>query len=139
MPQASKQAIEEKHGRALMDFLGFKCTLERGIEPSPDLLFRDEGRIIGVEHTRLFAEKGSKQSARQRAKRVAPLQAGENLIDRIANVTRLECEKSGLPPVEVKLYISQCHIKQADIKALADQIVDVVTRNLPEQPRENRS
>ena len=134
MPQASKQAVEEKHGRALMDSLGFKCTLERGNEPAPDLWFRHEGRKIGVEHTRLFAEKGSKQSARRRAKRAAPLQAREILIDRIADETRLEYQKRGLPPVEVKLYISQCHIKKSDIKALADQIVDVVIRNLPDNP-----
>jgi hypothetical protein len=126
MPQTSKQAIEERHGRALMHFLDFRCTLERGFEPAPDLLFRDQERMIGVEHTRLYAEKGSKRSTRQRAKGVAPLQAREDLIDRIADVARFQYEKRGLPPVEVKLYISQCHIKQADIKAFADQIVELV-------------
>src|ERR1700752_3469108 len=56
MPQACKHAIEEKHGRALLDFLGLKCPLERGNPPPPDFLLRTEGRKIGLEHTRLFAD-----------------------------------------------------------------------------------
>ena len=58
----------------------------------------------------------------------------KSYVDEIAAATQLEYEKRGLPPVEVKLYISRCHIKRADIKALADRIVDVVTTNLPDNP-----
>ena len=74
-----------------MDFLGIKCTLESGIPPAPDLLFQDEGRKIGLEHTRLFAEHGSAHGA---------LQAREKLIDDIANATRFEYENRRLPPVD---------------------------------------
>jgi hypothetical protein len=125
MPQASKQLIEKKHGRALLDFLGIKCTLESGKPPDPDLLFRHEGRRFGVEDTRLFAEDGS-------ARRTP--QARKKLVDEIAGGTQLEYEKRGLPPVEVLLYMRRCNIRTAHIKALADQIVDVVTTNLPDNP-----
>ncbi len=126
MPQESRRDIEKKHGKVLMDFLGINCTLESGNPPAPDLLFRHEGRKIGLEHTRLFAEHGSANGA---------LQAREKLIDSIANATRLEYENRRLPPVEVKLYISRCQIKKAEIKALANQIVEVVTRNTPHPGR----
>jgi hypothetical protein len=125
MPRASKQDIEKKHGRTFLDFLGIKSTLESGKEPAPDLLFRHEGRRIGVEDTRLFAEDGSAQRTPQ---------ARKTLVDEIAAATQLEYEKRGLPPVEVLLYISRCHINKAGIKALADHIVDVVTTNLPNNP-----
>jgi hypothetical protein len=76
MPQASKQNIEKqqdiekKHDRALLDFLGIKCTLESGKPPDPDLLFRHEGRRIGVEDTRLFTEDGSAQRTPQARKKL---------------------------------------------------------------------
>jgi hypothetical protein len=129
MPHASKQNIEKKqdiekkHGRALLDFLGIKCTLESA--PAPDLLFRLEGRRIGVEDTRLFAEDGSAQRTPQ---------ARKTLVDEIAAETQLEYEKRGLPPVEVLLNMRRCDIKSANVKALSDQIVDVVTTNLPDNP-----
>jgi hypothetical protein len=88
-------------------------------------LFRHEGRRIGVEDTRLFAEDGS-------ARRTP--QARKKLVDDIAAATQLEYKNRELPPVEVKLYISRCHIKSANMKALSDQIVDVVTANLPDNP-----
>ena len=125
MPQASKQLIEKKHGRALLDFLGIKCTLDHGKPPAPDLLFRHEGRRIGVEHTRLFAEDGSARWTPQTRK---------THVDKIAAAAQLEYEKRGLPPVEVQLNIRRCDIKSANMKALADQIVDVVTTNLPYNP-----
>jgi hypothetical protein len=112
MPQAAKHAIEGKHGRALLDFLGLECPLERGNPPAPDFLLRTEGRKIGLEHTRLFAEEGSKQSAHRRGKSAAPLQARLKLLDSIAHETRLEYDKRGLPPVEAKLYIGRGHIKK---------------------------
>ena len=123
--QQEAQDIEKKHGRALLDFLGIKCTLESGKPPNPDLLFEHEGRRIGVEDTRLFAEDGSAQRTPQ---------ARKKLVDDIAAATQLEYEKRGLPPVEVLLYMSRCHINKANIKALADQIVDLVTINLPNKP-----
>jgi hypothetical protein len=130
MSQAPKHAIEEKHGRALLDFLGLKYPLERGNPPAPDLLLRPEERKIGLEHTRLFAEERSKH----RAKSAAPLQARESLLDSIAHETRLEYDKRASPPVEVKLYVGRVHIKKANIKALGHQIVEVVMRNLSDDP-----
>ena len=131
MPQASnqnvekQQAIEKKHGRALLDFLGIKCTLDHGKPPDPDLLFRHEGRRIGVEDTQLFAEDGSAQWTPQKRK---------THVDKIAAATQLEYEKRGLPPVEVLLYMRRCGINSAKMKALANEIVDVVTTNLPNNP-----
>jgi hypothetical protein len=125
MPQESQRDIEKKHGRVLLDFLGIQCTLESGKPPAPDLLFRHEGRRIGIEDTRLFAEDGSAQRTPQ---------ARKKLVDDIAAATQLEYEKRGLPPVEVLLYMRRCNIRRANIKALADQIVDVVTTNLPDNP-----
>ena len=84
MPQASKQLIEKMHGRALLDFLGIKCTLESGKPPDPDLLFRHEGRRFGVEDTQLFAEDGSARQTPQERKK---------LVDEIAAGTQLEYEK----------------------------------------------
>ena len=125
MPRACKQEIEEKHGNVLTDFLGFKCTLERGIEPAPDLLFTHEGRKIGLDHTRLFAEDGSARGTQQER---------EKLFNSITDATRLEYLNSipRLPPIDVQLYISRCRIKKAEIKALARQTVEVVIRNLPD-------
>ena len=78
-----------------------------------------------MEHTRLFAEDGSAQGTRQ---------ARKTLVDEIAAATQLEYEKRGLPPVEVKLYVGRCHIKRANMKTLPNQIVDLVTMNLPDSP-----
>src|SRR5271163_3691762 len=128
MPQESQRDIEKKQGKVLTDFLGIKCTLESGKPPAPDLLFRHEGRRIGVEDTRLFAEDGSAQR---------PQQAREKLFNSITDATQREYLNfiPMLPPLDVKLYISRCRIKKAEIKALAKQAVEVVIRNLPDPGR----
>jgi hypothetical protein len=126
MPQESQRDIEKKHGKVLVDFLGIKCTLESGKPPAPDLLFGRGGRRIGVEDTRLFVEDGSAQGTQQ---------ARKKLLNTIANATQREYEKRGLPPVDVMLHISRCPIKKTEIKALANQTVDFVTRNLPNPGR----
>jgi hypothetical protein len=67
-------------------FSGIKCKLESGEPPDPDLLFRHEGRRIGVEDTQLFAEDGSARRTPQKRK---------THVDKIAAATQLEYEKRG--------------------------------------------
>ena len=125
MGQVSKEMIEAKHVNALMGFIGLNCETEKGKEPAPDLLFRDNARTIGVEHTRLFAEPGAGKKT---------LQAHENLIDAIAEAVRLEYERRRSPPVEVKLHINRGRIGKTRIKPLAGEIVDAIERYLPPNP-----
>ncbi|MCE0498487.1 MAG: hypothetical protein LV481_11135 [Methylacidiphilales bacterium] len=125
MRQVSKETIETRHVDALMTFLDLKCKVERGVEPAPDFLFRNNTRTVGLEHTRLFAEPGTRKGT---------LQARENLIDDIAETVRLEYERRGLPPIEVKLHIGRGRIGKARIKPMVIEIVNAIERYLPSNP-----
>jgi hypothetical protein len=120
-----KREIELTHGKALLILLGIDAILEPGIEPAPDLLFTHFGKTIGLEHTRLFGDDGSSRSS---------FQAHEAIIDEIAEKAQAEYVKRRLPPVEVKLFITQQVISKARVQSLTDWIVNAVAKFLPDSP-----
>jgi hypothetical protein len=120
-----KREVELTHGKALLTLLGIDAILEPGIEPAPDLVFTHLGKIIGLEHTRLFGDDGTSRNS---------FQAHEARIDEIVEKAQTEYIKRHLPPVEVKVFITQRVIPKARVQSLTEWIVNAVENSMPECP-----
>src|ERR1700760_2553771 len=93
----TKSGLEMAHGRTLLRHLKIEAELVPGKVPAPDLIFVHEGKKIGIEHTRIFAEEGAKAGS---------FQAYEQRIDVLAEKCCAEYVKRGLPPIEAKIHLS---------------------------------
>lgn len=122
MGRETKESIEARQVNYLIEFLHFQGKSSRGVEPAPDFLWEDGRKIIGVEHTRLFAEPG---------KGKAVFQAKEALIEKICEAVHKEYVRRGLPPIEAKLHLGPCFFSKAGILDFAKRIVELVAKHLP--------
>lgn len=113
------EASEERHFLLLKEHLelGEDVFVEKS--ESPDFLFRNSGRIIGVEHTEIFLDKEY------------PLQAIESVEDKILSFAEKYADRNEYIPARTKILFGDVRgIKAKQREVLAANIADYVQEHL---------